>query len=140
LEKRHGNHFTVSEAFRDRLHEWPTVTGRNSEGLRSYSDLLRQCQMAMENMKGLEMFNDCTKNKQTSTKLPEWLVQRWAIVVANSAHSYPPFSQFVRFITKEAEIACNPIASVSGFKGPPLKEEYIKISRAKKRAVGANTK
>jgi len=66
LEKKHGNHFTSSDAFRDRLHEWPKVTGRNSEGLRRYGDFLRQCQMAMENIKVLEILNSCRENKRVA--------------------------------------------------------------------------
>ena len=112
LEDRYGNAFMVSEAFRDKLHEWPKIPPKDGPALRKFSDFLRQCLIAMSHVHELDILNDCRENRKLLEKLPDWLVQRWSRIVADSKR-YPLFETFVKFLTKEADIACNPITSLS---------------------------
>lgn len=139
LEDRYGNSFLVAEAFRDKLQDWPRLTGKDPAGLRKLSDFLLQCKMAMRNLQGLEILNDCRENRKILMKLPDWLVQRWSRIVADHGNPYPSFDRFAAFIKKEADIACNPITSVTAFRSPHMKDDIPKASFAKKRFVGANT-
>ena len=62
LDKRYGNPFLISEAIRDRLNKWPKIGPKDSQRLRSFADYLKQCNMAMQNIEGLSIPNDC-RNK-----------------------------------------------------------------------------
>lgn len=66
----------------------------------------------MESMDSLRVLNDDHKNRKMLMTLPEWLVLRWRIVVANwkvSHKGFPPFNEFANFNAREASIACDPV-------------------------------
>ena len=111
LDDRYGNTFVISEAFRDKLHDWPRVPPRDGHALRTFSDFLRQCQVAMKHLPSLDILNDCRENRKLLQKLPDWLVQRWSRI-ATDTEQYPSFQTFVKFVSEEADIACNPITSL----------------------------
>ena len=114
LDKRYGDNFTIANAFRDKIDQWPKVASRDGAGLRKLSDFLRQCEAGMEVNVNLSILNDCRENKKILSKLPEWLVHRWTrIVVAyKEKHAiFPPFSHFVDFLECEANIACDPLST-----------------------------
>lgn len=111
LEERYGNSFIVSEAFRDKLDAWPKLGGGDYKGLRRLSDFLRQCRTAMTHIDDLRILNDCRENRKILEKLPDWLARRWGRIVANEK-TYPNFCRFVDFLTREADIVCNPITSL----------------------------
>ena len=81
LEERYGNPFIVSEAFRDKIENWPKIPSRDSAALRRFSDFLNQCRVAMTEMKSLEILNDSRENRRMLQKLPEWILTRWNRVV-----------------------------------------------------------
>ncbi|XP_071948982.1 uncharacterized protein [Antedon mediterranea] len=115
LEKRYGNPFIVSEAFRDKLDSWPRIQARDYNGLRRLSDFLNQCNIAMREMKGLEVLNDSRENRKILQKLPDWLVNRWrrnAVSAMQIKGSYPTFNDFSTFLTTEAEIVCDPVTLI----------------------------
>lgn len=90
----------------------------------------------MSQIRGLEVLNDCNKNQKILAELPDWLTSRWnrkVIEAKEESHTFPSFSQFVKFLTCEAKIACNPITSLYVLK--PSEGEKIKIS--KNRSPGA---
>jgi hypothetical protein len=46
------------------------------------------------------------------SKLPKWLSNRWSRVVYKSReekNKFPPFSEFVRFLVIQSNIACDPV-------------------------------
>ena len=54
------------------------------------------------------------------TKLPDWLVTRWSRIVVQYKVEYrqfPPFKNFVEFISQEAKIASDPVTSLQSVKG-----------------------
>lgn len=70
------------------------------------------------------------------TKPPDWLTARWnrtVIEIEEATKTFPSFSQFVEFITKEAKIACNPVTSLHALKS----SDGDKVKTPKTRSVGA---
>ncbi len=52
-------------------------------------------------------------------KLPDWLVSSWnrkAMEVREANAGYPPFKDFADFISKEADLACDPVSSIQALK------------------------
>ena len=70
LEQRYGSSFAISEAFRDKLDNWPRVQAKDARALRRLSDFLNQCESAMTDIKGLEILNDNRENRKILRKLP----------------------------------------------------------------------
>lgn len=119
LEERYGNPFTIAKAYRDKLQSWPKMGSKDNFELREFVDFLRSCEAAMVNIKALEILNDCNENRKILSKLPDWLTARWNRKVVNmeeESNQFPSFSQFVRFLMKEAKIACNPVTSLQSLK------------------------
>lgn len=115
---------------------WPKISAKGSLELQELTDFLCSCESAMSQIRGLEVLNDCNKNQKMLAKLPDWLTSRWnrkVIEVEEESHTFPSFSQFVEFLTREAKIPCNPIISLHALK--PSEGEKVKIS--KNRSPGA---
>lgn len=73
----------------------------------------------MSQIKSLEILNDCGENQRMLAKLPDWLTARWnrkVIEIEEENKTFPSFSQFVEFVTKEAKMACNPMTSLHALK------------------------
>ena len=112
LAKRFGDPFTVAASFRKRLEEWKQIAPGDAIGLRRYSDFLVQCETATEKVSSLNVLNDVQENQKMISKLPKWLSNRWARVVYKSReekNKFPLFSEFVRFLVTESNIACDPV-------------------------------
>ena len=63
----------------------------------------------------LAVLNDDRENHKLLKKLPRWAVLRWGRVRRawkDRTGSYPPFGEFVDFLTKEADIVCDPVISM----------------------------
>ena len=142
LEERYGNPFTISKAFRQKLDQWPKISPKDSLGLRDFSDFLRSCEAAIPCIKGLDVLNDCQENQKILAKLPDWLTTQWNRKVAETEEArgvFPTFSEFVRFVTKEAKIACNPITLLHALRESSDKEKDRTLQPPRKQGVGANT-
>ena len=125
LEMRYGSSFAITEAFRDKLDQWPRVQAKDAKSLRKLSDFLNQCSAAMTDIKGLEILNDNRENRKILKKLPDWIITRWSRIVARTKQdrsAYPSFAEFARFIETEADIACDPIVSLESLRIVPEKE------------------
>ncbi|XP_035525621.1 uncharacterized protein LOC118333908 [Morone saxatilis] len=127
LEERYGNPFTIAKSYRDKLQAWPKMGSKDSFELREFVDFLRSCEAAMVHIKALEILNDCNENRKILSKLPDWLTARWnrkVIDIQEESNQFPSFSQFVKFLTREAKIACNPVTSLQSLKqGEPDKSK-----------------
>ena len=84
LEMRYGSSFAITEAFRDKLDQWPRVQAKDAKSLRKLSDFLNQCSAAMTDIKGLEIMNDNRENRKILKKLPDWIITRWSRFVART--------------------------------------------------------
>lgn len=71
----------------------------------------------MVHMKALAILNDCNENRKILVKLPDWLTTTWnqkVIEMEEQSSQFPSFSQLVKFLKREAKIACNPITLLQG--------------------------
>ncbi|MES9904690.1 MAG: DUF1759 domain-containing protein, partial [Sedimenticola sp.] len=119
LDIRYGDPFVIANAFRDKLEKWPKVAPRDGTALQKFGDFLQQCQIAMQSIGSLSVLNDDRENRRLLTKLPDWMVSRWGRIVSrwrDENGAFPPFSEFVVFVTKEAKIACDPVTSLQSLK------------------------
>lgn len=119
LEKRFGDPFIIGKSFRDKLHGWPKISYKDGCELREFADFLKSCEAAMPHIKTLEVLNDCTESQKILLKLPDWLVSRWnrkAMEARQENARYPPFKVLVDFLSKEADLACDPITSIQALK------------------------
>jgi hypothetical protein len=119
LEKRFGDAFTVSEAFRSKLDAWPKVSSKDSQGLRSLSDFLMQCTAAAQEI-DLKILDDVREIRKISLKLPDFIVHRWnrqTALCKREKKRYPTFREFSMFVYEEAETAND---SVTSFQPPAV--------------------
>jgi hypothetical protein len=66
----------------------------------------------MQKISNLKVLDDDQENHKMVSKLPRWAAVRWGRLVYNwkeENDSFPPFSEFVKFVVKEADIACDPV-------------------------------
>ena len=106
LEQRYGDPFVITNAFRDKFYSWPKIA------LRNFTDILRQCETAMQVTGNLQILNDSCENQKMIAKLPDWLIKSWSRTVADWKERrgmFPPFSEFRRFSVKESNKAYDPI-------------------------------
>ena len=121
LKKRFSDPFAVAATCRKKLESWPKIHPNDSIALRKYSDFLVQCQKLMEKIGSLRVLNDDHENRKLVSKLPKWASNCWSRLAFNWKEQnkvFPPFSEFVKFVVKEADIVCDPVLS-----SPPPKEE-----------------
>lgn len=119
LEDRFGNSFIVAKSYRDKIHTWHKIGPKDSENLREFVDFLSSVESAMPYVQGLQTLNDCVENQKIAVKLPDWLSSRWnreATIYQDEHKMFPDFRYFVRFLSVEARIACNPITSLYAVK------------------------
>jgi len=114
FKERFGPEFTVANEFRKKINAWPKMKPREHKQMQSFSDFLTHCEIAAKDIKELEISNDCKKNLELISKLPDNMINRWKReVTTHRKHhrSYSRFSQFVKFVQTEAEILNDPITS-----------------------------
>ena len=127
---RFGNPFIVADAYRKKINSWPKIQPNDGHGLRRLGDFLQHCNTAMNTIQYLNVLNDPDENQRMIKKLPSHLVVRWSRVVdewlaydslddeepqggkRTDKNGYPPFSEFCKFLRKEARISCSPVTSL----------------------------
>ena len=123
LVKRYGDKFKISEAFRKKMDNWPTIRPGDAQSLLRFSDFLHHNMSAMESISYLRSLNSPEENRKLVRKLPRYLANRWFRIVdewlyGDPTHRaslpeevyegcYPPFSEFCKFVANEARIACS---------------------------------
>ena len=120
LIERFGNDFIIANAYRNKIREWPTIKAGDGRALRDFADHLEHClAAASSSLKNLAVLDDHLENEVMVKKLPKHVVDNWKKKVddwlygkkSREGSRYPPFSEFVRFISVEARIACGPVGS-----------------------------
>ena len=119
LDRRYGDPFRAAQAFRDKLHSWPKLAPKDSQGLFKLADFLKSCRATRQYVVDLQSLDNCHENQQLLSKLPDWMTSRWnrqVFSILKTTECYPSFSAFVDFVAEEALIACNPISSLHALK------------------------
>ncbi|XP_068229676.1 uncharacterized protein [Palaemon carinicauda] len=90
-------------------------------------------------IKHLAILNDPKENKLMLQKLPAQIAERWNCIVTKritiDEEEYPSFEEFTRFISDEANKACNPTSSYSALNRrdtvftPKEKQPQSKVAR-----------
>ena len=114
LVKRFGDPFAVANAYRQKLDLWPKIPNGDAKALRKFADFLVHCEKAMVGTTSLNVLNDDLENRKLAVKLPRWLIARWtrdAYQYKEENGLFPPFKKFVKFVTKESDIANDPVFS-----------------------------
>ena len=143
LDDRFGNPFVIAKSYRDKIQSWPKVTAKDSKELREFADFLSSVESAIPYVQGLQVLNDCVENQRIAAKLPDWLSARWNRRVTefqDEQKMFPDFSHFVKFLNKEARIACNPITSLQAIKPTELDNKYLYKDKSRRNtALNAKT-
>ena len=68
----------------------------------------------MQSVEDLETLNKQHDNKQLLKVLPNWAHPKWGVKVRDyqtkyGENKFPPFSEFVKFVTEIAEVQCLPV-------------------------------
>ncbi|XP_020617947.1 uncharacterized protein LOC110055866 [Orbicella faveolata] len=114
LEKRLGHPSVVAEAFRKKLESWPKIPPKDGFALREFADFLKTCELAMQSVEDLETLNKQHDNKQLLRVLPNWAHPKWGVRVRgyqtkHGDNKFPPFVEFVRYVTEISEVQCLPV-------------------------------
>ena len=130
LERRFGGDFAVASAFKGKIEAWPKISSKDYTGLRAFSDFLCQCEVIARTNYSLNALNDDILNRQMCSKLPDWFVGRWAREIhrfREISGRFPPFANFVAFLKRESEIACEPVVAATKIDKPNVGRS-LKIS------------
>ena len=126
LTDRYGNDFITASTYKRRLREWPALRSGDGKAVRQLADFMEHIRVASDEVAGLKALDDPSEISQVLKKLPRYVVDRWKRVVDASVYepapgqegSYPPFSKFASFLTREARIACGPVTIQEEPAGP----------------------
>ena len=109
----------VAEAYKSSLRKWPQISDGNSSGLQEFSDFLVRCEEAMKTMKSMGDLDSTQTLLQISAKLPSYSGVKWcrqAHEAQTKTKKIITFSDFVKFVKEEAELANDPIFSPDALK------------------------
>jgi len=139
------NPLLVSDAYRRQINEWPKVPPHDGISLRKFADFLNSCKVAMQELNYLRVLNDPDENQKMLRKLPNYLAVQWSRTIdkwlkeknneqnkqgipakGNDNAGYPPFTEFCKFLQREARIACNPVKSFQALKDAKKAREDLK--------------
>ena len=118
LDHRFGNPVHVAQVYKPSLRKWPQISDRNSSGLQEFSDFLVRCEEAMKTMNSMGDLDSTQTLLQISAKLPSYSGVKWCRHAheAQTKTKTITFSDFVRFVKEEAELANDRIFSPDALK------------------------
>lgn len=119
LYDRFGNPFIIGKSYRDKIQSWTKINTKDTKDLREFADFLSRVESPIPYVQGLQVLHDCVEHRRTVAKLPDWLSARWNRIVTefqDEHKMFPDLSYFVKFLNKEARIACNPFTSLFAIK------------------------
>ena len=106
LDKRFGRPEIVADAIEEQLANWPKIRANDGEQLENFLDFLESC---AESEVDLNLDTKST-NKKLILKLPQHVAQKWTAKATKLEHRYnkfPPLSDFIAFLSAEADTANN---------------------------------
>ena len=119
LDQRFGDPYLLCREIQTTLRAWPKINSRDSEGLRDFADFLAKCLTLKEEVCSLDRLDDIGEILELTQKLPDWLSNKWndkAFDYREKKGSHPEFEWFVKFLSREADKACDSVYSMSTLK------------------------
>ncbi|KAF6016946.1 hypothetical protein EB796_024755 [Bugula neritina] len=110
LNDKFGKPHILTEAYRTQLEQWPLIKEHDGEALDELVNFLESCQTAMNKLPELNCLNDRRENEKILAKLPISVGNRWvkiATEIESATDRFPSIFDFVRFLSKEADVASN---------------------------------
>ena len=114
LDETYGSPEAVEQALFSRLENFPRVTTKDPQRLRDLADLLSELQAAKEDgyLAGMSYLDTSRGIKPIIEKLPYNIQEKWLYFGTRYKQehfvSFPPFSAFVNFISREARARTDP--------------------------------
>lgn len=107
LKERYGNPNILSQAFLNKLEDWPPIKSHQPKELQIFSDLLTQIAELRKTIGGLQILDFPQESRKILSKLPMFFENEWREVVCswrdkNGISAYPPFDRLVAFIERRA--------------------------------------
>ena len=139
LDERFGNQLEIADSFRDKLESWPKLKISDSEGLREYADFLKQCKLAMTEIRELDKLNDARELKHLVNCLPKPILTRWSResgLRKLETKENPVFSEYADFVMKEALLACDKTTSIDALTSFKKEQERYNINPIESLSAG----
>ena len=77
LEREYGDPILVSNAYMQKLQDWPSIRADDPEGLKDLSIYMNECCHAMGSLKDLSHLDHTTNLKSIMDKLPNYVQNKW---------------------------------------------------------------
>ena len=125
LDQRFGNPVYVAEAYKTRIRKWPQIQDGDSAGLQDFSDFLVRCQEAVKTVGSLAELDSTQTLTELSAKLPSYSGVKWcrhAYEAQMKSSLRVSFSEFVKFVKAESDLANDPIFSPDALKREKRKQ------------------
>ena len=114
LDKEYGDPYKVSNAFLQKLSNWPIIKFDDGPGLKRFSLFLLKCKNAMKSNSHLTVLNHPPNMQSIVQKLPGNLQTKWREFVVNRRRKdgkVANFGDLTEFVEHAAESANDPIYS-----------------------------
>ena len=114
LEKEYGDPYKISNAFMQKLSNWPIIKYDDGPSLKRFSFFLIKCKNAMKTISHMTVLNHPPNMQSVVQKLPGNLQMKWREFVVNSRRKdgkVANFGDLTEFAEHAAESASDPIYS-----------------------------
>ena len=108
LKSRFGRPAIIATDFENKLANWPKIPNNDAQGLREFSDVLQQVEIAMNHLHSLKIFEYPSNLQTLVKKLPGWFLTKWSTKVQTlqqekGCNAFPTFTEFVEEVTFHAD-------------------------------------
>jgi predicted Zn-dependent protease len=114
LKKHFGDSFKIANAYVTKLSGWPSIKPNDGAKLQEFAIMLQQAKTAMTGMDYMGDLNTAHVMRQLWEKLPHHLRSKWcerANSIKVTSKQMASFKDLVEFVTRQAELATDPIYS-----------------------------
>ena len=114
FDQRFGNPVHVAQAYKSRLRIWPQVKDGDSVALQEFSDYVSRCEEAVKITGSISELDSNDNLVHVSAKLPSYSGIKWcrhAYETRTKSRTSVSFSEFVRFVKEESDLANDPVFS-----------------------------
>ena len=108
LHERFGSHFSIGRSMRQKALSWNKIQENHSNNLRDFANNLLHLKGSMKHNPELINLNDSIENEQLVSKLPDSLIEDWAVLIKDTRRNqvkYPTFAEFANFVDSHASTA-----------------------------------